>query len=209
MTKNDLKFKSRIILVHIFVMSAWVLFGVTLFNIQVINKIEQPQGIKLEAIKGERGNFFDTNGNSLTQNLTFYRIGVHPKKISNLDEFVSDLSDCTERKKDFYFQIYDSNKNYLELEKKTLKNCESLQKKYQNSLIIKKSFKRYYPEDNLVSQIVGFTNIDDKGISGLESKYNKYLEPVSGSRLLKRNGLGIKISDPTLPSKEALSLIHI
>ena len=115
MTKNYLKFKSRIILVHIFVMSAWVLFGVTLFNIQVINKIEQPQGIKLEAIKGERGNFLDTNGNSLTQNLTFYRIGVHPKKISNLDEFVSDLSDCTERKKDFYIQIYYSNKNYIDI----------------------------------------------------------------------------------------------
>ena len=94
-------------------------------------------------------------------------------------------------------------RDYIELEKKTNKNCEKLQKKYPNALIIKKSFKRYYPEDNLVSQIVGFTNIDDKGISGLESKYNKYLEPVSGSRLLKRNGLGIKISDPTLPSKEA------
>lgn len=203
MTKNYLKFKSRIILVHIFVMSAWVLFGVTLFNIQVINKIEQPQGIKLEAIKGERGNFLDTNGNSLTQNLTFYRIGVHPKKISNLDEFVSDLSDCTERKKDFYFQIYDSNKNYLELEKKTLKNCESLQKKYQNSLIIKKSFKRYYPEENLVSQLIGFTNVDDSGISGLELEYEKYLKPKDGSRLYKRNGLGQKILDPTLKINQA------
>ena len=62
---------------------------------------------------------------------------------------------------------------------------------------------RYYPEDNLVSQIVGFTNIDDEGVSGLESKYNKFLKPVSGSKLSKRNGLGVKISDPTLPSQEA------
>ncbi len=75
--------------------------------------------------------------------------------------------------------------------------------KYPNTLIIKKSFKRYYPEDNLLSQIVGFTNIDDKGISGLEAKYNKFLEPVSGSKLSKRNGLGVRISDPTLPTEEA------
>mgnify|MGYP005726771749 FL=1 len=113
-------------------MSIWVLFGVTLFNIQVINKIDQPQGIKLESIKGKRGNFVDTKGNALTQNLTFYRIGVHPKKITNVNEFISDLSECTGKEKDFYFEIYDVNKNYLELEKKTLKNCESLQKKYQN-----------------------------------------------------------------------------
>ena len=38
---------------------------------------------------------------------------------------------------------------------------------------------------------------------GLESKYNKYLEPVSGSKLSKRNGLGLRISDPTLPSEDA------
>ena len=203
MTKNYLKFKSRIILVHIFVMSVWVLFGVTLFNIQVINKIDQPQGIKLESIKGKRGNFVDTKGNALTQNLTFYRIGVHPKKITNVNEFISDLSECTGREKDFYFEIYDVNKNYLELEKKTLKNCESLQKKYQNSLILKKSFKRYYPEDNLVSQLIGFTDVDDSGISGLELEYEKHLKPKDGSRLYKRNGLGQKILDPTLKMNKA------
>ena len=203
MTKNYLKFKNRIIFIHIAIMLTWVGFGFRLFNIQIINKLNSPQGIKVETIKGFRGNFFDINGRNLTQNLTFYRIGIHSSKISNTDSFLNDLSDCTGTDKELYLSKINVGRDYIELEKKTNKNCEKLQKKYPNALIIKKSFKRYYPEDNLVSQIVGFTNIDDKGISGLEFKYNKYLEPVSGSRLLKRNGLGIKISDPTLPSKEA------
>ena len=203
MTKNYLKFKNRIIFVHIAIMLTWVGFGFRLFNIQIINKLNSPQGIKVETIKGLRGNFFDINGRNLTQNLTFYRIGIHSNKISNTNSFLNDLSDCTGTDKELYLSKINVGRDYIELEKKTNKNCEKLQKKYPNALIIKKSFKRYYPEDNLVSQIVGFTNIDDKGISGLEFKYNKYLEPVSGSRLLKRNGLGIKISDPTLPSKEA------
>ena len=203
MTKNYLKFKNRIIFIHIAIMLTWVGFGFRLFNIQIINKLNSPQGIKVETIKGLRGNFFDINGRNLTQNLTFYRIGIHSNKISNTNSFLNDLSDCTGTDKELYLSKINVGRDYIELEKKTNKNCEKLQKKYPNAIIIKKSFKRYYPEDNLVSQIVGFTNIDDKGISGLESKYNKYLEPVSGSRLLKRNGLGIKISDPTLPSKEA------
>ena len=202
MTKNYIKFKKRIIFVHISIMLIWIGFGFRLFNIQIINKLNSPQGIKLESINGFRGNFYDANGNNLTQNLTFYRIGIHPQKILN-NNLLNDLSECTGTDKEIYLSKVSSDKEYIDLEKKINKNCEYLQKKYPNSLIIKKSYKRYYPEDNLVSQIVGFTNIDDEGVSGLESKYNKFLKPVSGSKLSKRNGLGVKISDPTLPSQEA------
>ena len=203
MTKNYIKFKNRIIFVHIAIMLIWIGFGVRLFNIQVINRLNSPQGIKVESINGLRGNFYDVNGKNLTQNLTFYRIGVHTKKISNTENLINELSSCTGTDTEVYISKINSGRDYVELEKKTNKNCQQLQKKYPNALIIKKSFKRYYPEDNLVSQIVGFTNIDDKGISGLEAKYNKFLEPVSGSKLSKRNGLGVRISDPTLPTEEA------
>ena len=203
MTKNYIKFKNRIIFVHIAIMLIWIGFGVRLFNIQVINRLNSPQGIKVESINGLRGNFYDVNGKNLTQNLTFYRIGVHTKKISNTENLINELSSCTGTDKEVYISKINSGRDYVELEKKTNENCQQLQKKYPNALIIKKSFKRYYPEDNLVSQIVGFTNIDDKGISGLEAKYNKFLEPVSGSKLSKRNGLGDRISDPTLPTEEA------
>ena len=203
MTKNYIKFKNRIVFVHIAIMLIWIGFGVRLFNIQVINRLNSPQGIKVESINGLRGNFYDVNGKNLTQNLTFYRIGFHTKKISNVENLVNELSSCTGTDKEVYISKINSGRDYVELEKKTNKNCQKLQKKYPNALIIKKSFKRYYPEDNLVSQIVGFTNIDDKGISGLEAKYNKFLEPVSGSKMSKRNGLGVRISDPTLPTEEA------
>ena len=156
-------------------MLIWIGFGVRLFNIQVINRLNSPQGIKVESINGLRGNFYDVNGKNLTQNLTFYRIGVHTKKISNTENLINELSSCTGTDKEVYIAKINSGRDYVELEKKTNENCQQLQKKYPNVLIIKKSFKRYYPEDNLVSQIVGFTNIDDKGISGLEAKYNKFL----------------------------------
>ena len=203
MTKNYIKFKNRIIFIHIAIMFVWIGFAFRLFNIQIINKMDNPQGIKLETVKGLRGNFYDVNGINLTQNLTFYRIGVHTKKIINTDNLLIELSDCTGTSIDSYYEKLNSGRGYIELEKKTNRNCEKLQKKYPNELIIKKSFKRYYPEENLLSQIIGFTNIDDYGISGLELKYNKYLEPISGSKLSKRNGLGVKISDPTLHSESA------
>jgi cell division protein FtsI (penicillin-binding protein 3) len=35
--------------------------------------------------------------------------------------------------------------------------------------------KRYYPKKRIASHLLGFTNIDNKGISGLELQYDKYL----------------------------------
>jgi len=159
MTKNYLKFKRRIRIVSTLVMCVWLVFIYKLFTIQIIDRVDNPQGMKVEMIKGKRGNIFDVKGSNITQNLTFYNIGVHPKKIANKEIFLRDLSNCTG---------------------------------------INQDYKRYYPEENLFSQIVGFTNVDDIGIVGLESQYNKYLEPKTGSRVFKRNGFGKRIADPTL-----------
>jgi len=199
MTKNYLKFKNRIRFVSTVLVFVWAVFVYRLFTIQIIDRVDNPQGMKVEVIKGKRGNIFDVEGNNVTQNLTFYTIGIHPKKISNKDIFLRELSDCTGTDIGIYFSKFNEEKSYIQLEKKTIENCQKLKSRYGDALVINQDYKRYYPEENLFGQIVGFTNVDDVGISGLEFQYNKYLEPKTGSRVFKRNGLGKRISDPTLP----------
>lgn len=36
--------------------------------------------------------------------------------------------------------------------------------------------KRYYPYNNLASQIIGFCGSDNQGLNGIESKYEEYLK---------------------------------
>ena len=175
-------------------MFVWAVFVYRLFTIQIIDRVDNPQGMKVEMIKGKRGNIFDVKGNNITQNLTFYNIGVHPRKISNKDIFLRDLSDCTGTDVGIYFSKFNDEKSYIQLEKKTIENCQKLNSKYGDALVINQDYKRYYPEENLF----GFTNVDDVGISGLELQYNKHLEPEAGSRVFKRNGFGKRIADPTL-----------
>jgi len=51
-------------------------------------------------------------------------------------------------------------------------------------------FKRFYPEADSTAQLLGFTNVDDRGIEGLELAYDSWLEGTSGKkRVVKdRNG---------------------
>lgn len=51
---------------------------------------------------------------------------------------------------------------------------------------LQKAYRRYYPEGEAASQVVGFTNIDDQGEAGLELAFNAWLQGKPGKeRVLK------------------------
>jgi cell division protein FtsI (penicillin-binding protein 3) len=50
--------------------------------------------------------------------------------------------------------------------------------------------RRYYPSGEVSAHIVGFTNVDDTGIEGVEKLYNKWLAGTQGSRKIRRDGKG-------------------
>lgn len=56
-------------------------------------------------------------------------------------------------------------------------------------------FKRYYPEGESVSQLIGFTNLDDNGIEGLELAYQQWLVGVSGKKKVVKDRFGRVIED--------------
>lgn len=56
-------------------------------------------------------------------------------------------------------------------------------------------FKRYYPEAESMAQIIGFTNIDDKGIEGLEFSYQSWLEGINGQKRVIKDRMGRVIEE--------------
>ena len=50
--------------------------------------------------------------------------------------------------------------------------------------------RRYYPSGEVSAHVVGFTNVDDEGIEGIEKLYNKWLAGARGSRKIRRDGKG-------------------
>lgn len=50
--------------------------------------------------------------------------------------------------------------------------------------------KRCYPYDSIASQVLGFVNIDDKGIEGLELYYDSLIRGKSGKLLAERDPVG-------------------
>ncbi|MDP3561355.1 MAG: penicillin-binding protein 2 [Legionellaceae bacterium] len=51
-------------------------------------------------------------------------------------------------------------------------------------------FKRYYPEADSAAQLLGFTNVDDNGIEGLELAYQHWLVGISGKKRVVKDRIG-------------------
>ena len=56
-------------------------------------------------------------------------------------------------------------------------------------------YRREYPEGESASHVVGFTNVEDKGLEGVELAFNKELSGRSGSRRVIKDRLGRVVED--------------
>lgn len=58
-----------------------------------------------------------------------------------------------------------------------------------------RGYKRYYPEADAMAQVVGFTNVDDRGQEGLELAYDSWLHGVPGKVRVVKDCLGNTIAN--------------
>ncbi|MCX7090073.1 MAG: penicillin-binding protein 2 [Legionellales bacterium] len=56
-------------------------------------------------------------------------------------------------------------------------------------------YKRFYPEADSTAQLLGFTNVDDIGIEGLELAYQPWLEGVNGKKRVVKDRYGRVIEE--------------
>lgn len=59
-------------------------------------------------------------------------------------------------------------------------------------------YRRFYPEGEVASHILGFTNLDDQGQEGLELELNEKLRGVPGAKRVLRDLKGAKVKDVAL-----------
>jgi len=62
-------------------------------------------------------------------------------------------------------------------------------------LYFQEEFKRYYPAGESTAQLLGFTDIDDQGLEGLELAYNDWLRGVMGKRRVVKDRIGRIVAD--------------
>ncbi len=196
MTRIYQQYRRRISFLSILVLFSWGGLSYRLYDIQVANgkqyhKQGQKQGIAREELSAIRGNIYDAKGVPLTRNITHYTIAADPSIVQSKQLVAKELSKITGKPVNHYIKKLNGKKNFCYLERNLeKKDAQPLLEKNIDGLIVQRNFQRSYPQDNIGGQLVGFTNVDNKGLAGIENIYNTQLSGTNGWIVKQRSGLG-------------------
>ena len=186
MTKTYLKYKTRITILAGFIILSWAGLCVRLFQVQILNGeryqtavVKQSQ--KKQNLPANRGNIFDREDRPLTRNIIHYTLSVNPTKVKDKIGLAAAISERTGQPQEKYLKKLNSNSKFIYLERNLQRETLGiLETTAFDELNIERKYRRYYPHNHVAAQVLGFTNVDDEGISGIEKDFNSYLTGTSG-----------------------------
>ncbi len=199
--------KERIILLFIVFIILYFSLIYRLYNIQVVQsnkfkEIAQQEHLTSFSIEGERGNIYDRNFKKLAVNVNVQSLFVIPPKIKNPQETARKVSSILNLKTKDVLEKLNQKKSFVWIKRK-LKETEVVEIKKLNieGLNFLNESKRHYPKNYLASNLMGFVGIDNQGLEGLESFFDKELKGLPGLVILERDAIGgkvpLSIKEPT------------
>ena len=194
-----------VILLIVCGIAAFVLLAAKLYDIQITDSGKYETSaltaqLRKSRIIASRGTIFDVNGKILAMSAAAENVFISPFEIDRDDQDVSlianGLSAILDVDSDTIVEMAAKTWSEYEVVKYKVENEEArlvrkLISEYElKGIHLEHASKRYYPNNRLASQIIGYVRNDNTGIEGLEYYYNKYLTGVNGRQITLRNAKG-------------------
>lgn len=132
-------------------------------------------------IQGERGDILDRNGVVLASCETVYTLYLRPIACKDKDATARILSEVLSLKYDYVYSKLNSKASEVTLKQNVDKaTMLAVVKSGASGVYVSETVKRVYPYGDFMSQVLGFTNVDTDGQTGVEAYYNDYLKGRNG-----------------------------
>ena len=159
------------------------------------------QLITSRVISAKRGTIYDTNGKALARSAQVDTVTINPQsiKVSDKSEELAEIKTKALKEKvaKAFSDIFDLDYNETLEKVSSTNSVETIVKKVENDKIaelkkwmednevyaginIDEDTKRYYPYDNLASNLIGFCGTDNQGLEGLEAWWDSILTGTPG-----------------------------
>lgn len=185
---------------------AVVVFGGLVLRLYYLQLVQGPwyaqkaanQQLRDTVIPAARGEIYSSDGALLATSATCWTIRASPREMADEDVEkaavgLAEILDLNPDKVREKFSQRKSNDCLLKyrVDRETADAVRAFCSENQISgVFINQDTKRYYPQGELLASVLGFTNVDNDGMSGLELKYNKTLTGQKGRVLTAANAWG-------------------
>ena len=191
--------RSRFVLFLMFV--AFVGLGLRAFWLQAMTtdflqekgRMRYARTLELPAV---RGKIFDRHGEIMATSLPAKGIWVIPDAVEITPDKLKKLAQLLETSVPELQKKLDASGNFVPIKRQVEPEiADQVIALGIPGIYARKEYKRHYPSGPIASHILGFTNVDDTGIEGIEYSHQDELAGKTGSRRVIRDGKGRVIED--------------
>lgn len=179
-----------------FIAVVFRLVDIMLFNHEWFSAKAKFQQLRKEIIPVKRGIIFDRRGRELAINLDTESIYADPSEITSPDKVASALSERINQKPEIILAKLNTDRRFNWIERKvSIEYAQGIKDLKLRGIGFAPEVKRYYPKGSLASHVIGFVNVDNKGLEGVEQRYDRHLASRSEKAYVLRDAKGNVLSD--------------
>lgn len=157
--------------------------------------------VRVKRSSVQRGMITDRHGAELAVSVPVQTIWADPKRVLEYPEFETDVrwkalaKVLQVEEQELLSKITTNhNKRFIYLKRKTNPVVADYVEQLRiPGVRLREESKRYYPAGEITAHVVGFTNIDGKGIEGIELRHNDWMVGTPGKRTVIKDAKGREI----------------
>ena len=137
------------------------------------------------AVAGTRGTIYSSDGTVLAQDIPATSVVVVPAQIEDPEKTAAKLADILQADEQELYEKLTRKQSTQKLQPEGRliddEQADAIEALELNGVYLVQDSLRYYPMGEYLGQVLGFTGIDNQGLSGLELQYDDLLKAQSGS----------------------------
>ena len=173
--------KQRLMVVAMCILTAFVVIGGRLVDVMGVTPVEAGLVAEATAPK-ERANIVDRNGVLLASSLSVASLYVDPAEVTDPQATATALLQVfPDMDRDHLLGLLTSSRRFEWIRRKLEPSVqEAVRDLYQPGLDFVAEERRIWPQGPLTSHVVGYTDIDGRGLAGIEQAFDERLLADSG-----------------------------
>ena len=186
------KIRATILCLSIFVIFSALLYQ--LIRIQIIDhkkysSLALSQQFKKLDIPTRRGIIFDRSGVKLAESIQVSSVFADPLSIKDKMKTAKVISEALGLNKTKVAKLLNKEKRFVWIKRRIPdEQADLLRQKNLQGIGFKHEYKRVYPYEKLCSHVLGFTDVDENGLEGIEGSLNQVISGSKGSKVVGKDG---------------------
>ncbi len=190
--------RKRFLFIHLAVALVFPIISVQVIRLAVQNHAfltqfaNRQQNLVIE-MPPERGAILDRNFKEFASNLKVPSIYASPRFMTQKErsKLTGQVMQTLGLSRKFVLERLGRNKAFVWLKRRvTMKEADQIRAIKSPNLGITYETQRFYPHSEMLAHVLGFCNIDNKGVEGLELLHQEKLQGRMGFRYTKRDAMG-------------------